>query len=364
MGKSAGKLHEIYADPEESAKVAGLRYYADSKRGYSRKREKGGFVYLDQKEKPVLEERVLARLHNLTIPPAWSDVWICPSPNGHLQATGRDEKGRKQYIYHPNWQQVRSLTKFGRMIAFGESLPEIRRQIQKDLSAREMIKRKVTAVVLNLLDQALIRIGNRHYAKSNKSYGLTTLRDKHVKEKQDRVTLKFIGKKGIEQEVDIKDKKLARLVKKCKDIPGYDLFQYYDENGERQTLESGDVNEYIRNLTKHDFTAKDFRTWGGTVRMVECLERVIDEEPDQKKDKAVKEAVKEVARGLGNTPAVCTKYYIHPQVISLFKEGTLMEYLKKHDAPANGNDLLSGSEKLVINMLKKVAKEKQQELKS
>jgi DNA topoisomerase I len=364
MGKSAGKLHEIYANPEESASVAGLRYYADSKRGYSRQRDKKEFVYIDQKGEPIQDERVLARVRKLGIPPAWTDVWICPSPNGHLQATGRDDKNRKQYIYHPEWQQVRSLTKFGRMIAFGESLPEIRRQIQNDLSGREMNKKKVTAVVLNLLDQALIRIGNRHYAKSNKSYGLTTLRDKHVQENANGVTLKFIGKKGIEHEVDIKDKKLAKLVKKCKDIPGYDLFQYYDENGERQTLESGDVNDYIRNLTQHDFTAKDFRTWGGTVRMVECLERIIDEEPDAKKDKAVKEAVKEVAEGLGNTPAVCTKYYIHPQVISLFKEGTLLDYLKTHDAPGDGQDLLSGSEKLVINMLKKVAREKQKEIKS
>jgi DNA topoisomerase-1 len=364
MGKAKAKLHEIYADPEESASAAGLRYFSDSKRGYSRKKEKEGFGYYDQKGAPLEEERILDRINKLGIPPAWTDVWICPSPNGHLQATGRDAKNRKQYIYHPQWQEVRSLTKFGRMIAFGESLVQIRRQIEQDLASKGLNKEKITAVVINLLDQALIRIGNRHYARSNKSYGLTTLRDKHVKEKADSLTLKFVGKKGIEHEVDIKDKKLARLVKKCKDIPGYDLFQYYDENGERQTLESGDVNEYIRNLTEHDFTAKDFRTWGGTVRMVECLERIIDEQPEHKTDKAVKEAVKEVAKGLGNTPSVCTKYYIHPEVISLFKEGTLMDYLKKHDAPADKNDLLSGTEKLVINMLKDVARKKEQDLQS
>jgi DNA topoisomerase I len=362
MSAAKTKIHKIYADPEASASVAGLRYFSDTQKGFTRQKEKGGFGYYNHKNEPLLDERTLERITSLRIPPAWTQVWICPSPRGHLQATGRDAKSRKQYLYHPAWQQVRSLTKFGRMIAFGESLEYIRQQIQADLSSRGMTKRKVTAVVINLLDQALIRIGNRHYARSNKSYGLTTLRDKHVKENEDKITLKFVGKKGIEHEVDIKDKKLAQLVKKCKEIPGYDLFQYYDEHGERQTIESGDVNEYIRNLTKHDFTAKDFRTWGGTVRMVECLENIFHDKPDLKVEKAVKEAVKKVAEGLGNTPAVCTKYYIHPEVIDLFRKGELISYLKKHDAPATDKEFLSGIEKLVIKMLKSAARKQQREL--
>ena len=356
--------HEIYADPEQSASLAGLRYYSDTRPGISRQREKDGFRYYTTRKEHLEDPKTLDRIANLRIPPAWSDVWICPSPNGHIQATGRDAKNRKQYIYHPEWQQARSLTKFGRMIAFGENLALIRRQIRKDLASRTLNKQKITAVVINLLDQSLIRIGNRHYARSNKSYGLTTLRDKHVKVKDDKLTLKFVGKKGIEHAIDIKDKKLATLVKKCKDIPGYDLFQYYDEKGERQTLESGDVNEYIRSLTEHDFTAKDFRTWGGTVRMVKCLENLLDEQPELKKERAVKDAIKEVAKGLGNTPSVCSKYYIHPEVINLFKEGNLMDYLKKHDAPADGKELLSGTEKLVIKMLKNAARKKKKELKA
>jgi DNA topoisomerase I len=362
MIDSNPKIQEVFADPEESASIAGLRYFSDTQRGYTRKKEKDGFVYCNYKNQVLQDEKVLERIHKLRIPPAWTEVWICPSPRGHLQATGRDARQRKQYLYHPGWQQVRSLNKFGRMIAFGESLQQIRQQIQKDLSLREMNKRKVTAIVLNLLDQALIRIGNRHYARSNQSYGLTTLRDKHVKEKENRISLKFVGKKGIEHEVDIQDKKLARLVKKCKEIPGYDLFQYYDEQGERQTIESGDVNEYIRNLTKFDFTAKDFRTWGGSVRMVECLETLFREQPELKKEKAVKESIKEVAKGLGNTPTVCTRYYIHPEVIDIFRKGELIDYLKKHDAPATGRELLSATERLVIEMLKSAARKKQQEL--
>ncbi len=353
------KLHELYADPSKSAEMAGLRYTSDEEPGYTRKRAGKGFTYFDHKGEKVTDAKVLERLKSMVIPPAWEDVWICKSAKGHLQVTGRDEKGRKQYMYHPRWQAARSLTKFGRMIEFGESLPQLRERIQKDINAKKLGRKKVTALVLSILDNALIRIGNRHYAKSNKSYGLTTLRDKHVQIEGSTIKFSFKGKKGVEHEIDLKDRRLALLVKKCRDIPGYDLFQYYDEDGERQTLESGDVNEYLREATDFDFTAKDFRTWGGTVRMVECLEDVLEENPEQAKEKSIKEAVKSVALSLGNTPTVCSKYYIHPEVVNLFREDKLVDYLKKHDAEASTTAHLSSTEELVLKMLKRVAREKQ-----
>lgn len=353
------EIHELYADPGKSAAWAGLRYTSDEKPGYTRKKAGKGFYFLDEKGEKVTDEKVLARLQALVIPPAWTEVWICKQPKGHLQATGRDTKGRKQYIYHPQWQQARSLTKFGRMIEFGYALPKLRQRLQEDINSRHLDRRKVTALVLTIMDNALIRVGNRSYAKSNNSYGLTTLRDKHVKVEGSSIRFSFVGKKGVAQEVDLKDRRLARLVKKCRDIPGYDLFQYYDENGERQTLESGDVNEYLREATEHDFSAKDFRTWGGTVRMVECLEDVLDEQPELEKEKAIKEAIKEVAKGLGNTPTVCSKYYIHPEVVNLFREDRLINYLKRHDATKPKSKYLSGTEELVLKMLQRVAKEKE-----
>lgn len=352
------EFHELYADPSKSAAWAGLRYTNDDKPGYTRRKTGKAYTFLDEKGARVADEKVLERLKALVIPPAWKNVWICKSPKGHLQVTGRDEKGRKQYIYHPQWQQARSLTKFGRMIEFGKQLPKLRERIQEDINSRKLDRRKVTALVLSLMDNALIRIGNRHYAKSNKSYGLTTLRDKHVEINGSNIRFSFRGKKGVEHEIDLEDKRLARLVKKCRDIPGYDLFQYYDENGERQTLESGDVNEYLHAAMEEEFTAKDFRTWGGTVKMVECLEAVLEEDPDLDKEKSIKAAVKEVAKGLGNTPTVCSKYYIHPEVVNLFREDKLLTYLKRHDAESPQIPYLSGTEELVLKMLQRVAKEK------
>lgn len=347
------ELHNLHKDPALSAEWAGLRYTTDEKPGLTRKKAGTGFYYLNSKGEKVTDEKTLERIKKLVIPPAWTEVWIANTPRGHLQATGRDQKGRKQYLYHPDWQQARNLTKFGRMITFGKSLPDLREQISNDIQSRKLDKRKVTALVLSIMDNALIRIGNRHYAKSNKSYGLTTLRDRHVTFNGSTVTFSFVGKKGVEQKIDLKDRRLAQLVKKCKDIPGYDLFQYYDEDGDRQTLESGDVNDYLREATAHDFTAKDFRTWGGTVRMVQCLESVIDENPELEKEKTIKEAVKMVAHGLGNTPTVCSKYYIHPEVVNLFREDKLLTYLKKHDASKSKVKHMTGMEEFVLKMLEK-----------
>lgn len=345
-------VHNLYADPSLSANSAGLRYIPDTKPGIQRTLKRNQFIYSDAKGNPVTDEKILERIKKLVIPPAWTDVWICTSPNGHLQATGRDAKGRKQYIYHPGWQQTRNQTKFGRMLAFGKMLPNIRQAIEADLRSHGLSRRKITAIALNLMDQSLIRVGNRYYANSNQSYGLTTLRDKHVKISGSEIKFEFVGKKGVPHTISIKDKRLAQLVKKCRDIPGYDLFQYYDENGERRTLESGDINAYLKEITETDFSAKDFRTWGGTVRMISCLDEMLKEEPDQDKEKLVKEAFKTVAKGLGNTPSVCSKYYVHPQIVDIFKEDKLVNFLKKHDAGKSQNQYLSGTEELVLKLLK------------
>ncbi|WP_181305365.1 DNA topoisomerase IB [Rufibacter sp. XAAS-G3-1] len=347
--------HAIYADATVSAQQAGLRYFPDTKPGITRVLKGKTATYFTAKGEPVTDEKVLERLQKLVIPPAWTNVWICPMANGHIQATGRDDKGRKQYIYHPQWKQVRSLNKFGRMIAFGNALPAIRKQVEKDLRLKKLEKRKILAIVVELLDNSFIRIGNKAYAKSNKSYGLTTLRDRHVKVEGDHLKLDFVGKKGIKHEISIKDRRLARLVKQCQDIPGYDLFQYYDDEGNRQPIESGDVNEYLRSLCPEEFTAKDFRTWGGTVLMVESLEHILGEDPAISKEKAVKEAAKLVAQELGNTPSVCNKYYIHPEVVSLFQQEKLIDYLRKHDAKKRKeNPYLSRTEEFVIKMLKAI----------
>ena len=348
-------VHNLYADSTLSASGAGLRFLPDTKPGIRVLKKGTKTTYLDTKGQPITDEKTLARIQKLVIPPAWTDVWICPSPNGHLQVTGRDAKGRKQYIYHPDWQQYRNQTKFGRMIAFGNQLPEIRKKIEADLRSHGLNQRKIMAIALNLMDQSLIRVGNKYYAKSNKSYGLTTLRDKHVQINGQEIKFEFVGKKGITHSITLKDKRLAQLVKKCRDIPGQDLFQYYDENGQRQTLESGDLNAYLKEITQTEFSAKDFRTWGGTVRMVACLENLLQENPELEKEKTVKEAFKRVAKDLGNTPSVCSKYYVHPQVVDLFKEDKLLTYLKKHDA-GKGDQYLSGTEKLVLKLLKAMEK--------
>ncbi|UYZ60287.1 DNA topoisomerase IB [Hymenobacter latericus] len=348
-------VHALYKDPAMQAELAGLRYVADNKPGITRQPgREGAFTYLDAKGQPVADEKTMARINSMVIPPAWTEVWIAPTANAHLQATGRDTKGRKQYIYHQLWDQARSLTKFSRLRAFGEKLPELRQRIRKDLGRPKLDKQKVVAVVLMLMDQSFIRVGNREYAKKNKSYGLTTLRDKHVRVEGADIRFSFVGKKGVAHDVTLHDRKLARLVQKCKEIPGQHLFQYYDADGHRQELESGDVNEYLREATGLALSAKDFRTWGGTVKMVECLESVLHQEPDLPKDKVLKKAVKDVAKNLGNTPTVCSKYYIHPQVVELFSSDKLINYLRRHDADPAENDLLSPTEHLVMDMLSEV----------
>ncbi|WP_310392963.1 DNA topoisomerase IB [Hymenobacter sp.] len=346
------EAHIVYKDPARQAQMAGLRYATDQAPGLGRKPTRAGsFTYHDARGHKITDATTLERIGSFVIPPAWTEVWIAAAPTAHLQVTGRDSLGRKQYRYHPAWDEMRSLTKFSRLRTFGEQLAPLREQLNKDLKRAALDREKVVALVLTLMDQSFIRVGNQEYAKKNKSYGLTTLRDRHVAIEGGDVNFTFVGKKGVAHDVTLHDTRLARLVRKCKEIPGQHLFQYYSADGQRHALESGDVNEYLQRHTGLALSAKDFRTWGGTVKMAECLEAVLREEPDLAPEKVVKKAVKKVATGLGNTPTVCSKYYIHPQVVELFKAGQLIDYLRKHDAEAQPGDLLSPTERLVLNML-------------
>ena len=351
------EAHIVYKDPARQAEMAGLRYATDQGAGIIRKPTRAGnFTYRDAKAQKITDPKTLDRISGFVIPPAWTDVWISPSAHTHLQVTGHDALGRKQYRYHPAWDEMRSLTKFSRLRTFGEKLGPLREQFQKDLRRPALDREKVVALVLTLMDQSFIRVGNKEYAKkdgkSKASYGLTTLQDQHVAIDGADVNFSFVGKKGVPHDVTLHDARLARLVRKCKEIPGQHLFQYYSADGQKHALESGDVNEYLHRHTGLQLSAKDFRTWGGTVKMAGCLEAVLHAEPDLAPEKVIRKAVQEVATDLGNTPSVCSKYYIHPQVVKLFKSGQLIEYFRQNDAKANPGNPLSPLERLVLKMLK------------
>ncbi len=267
----------------------------------------------------------LGRIRSLVIPPAWSDVWICADERGHLQATGRDARGRKQYRYHPKWRVVRDDTKYHRMIGFAHALPGIRRRTAADLRRQGLPREKVLATVVQLLEKTLIRVGNDEYARTNRSYGLTTLRDKHVEFSGQRLRFTFRGKSGVEHDVDLNDRRLARIVKQCRDLDGYDLFQYYDEDGERQTVGSAEVNAYLQEITGQDLTSKDFRTWAGTVLAAQLLRDFEAFTSDAQAKRNILRAVETVAKRLGNTKAVCRKCYIHPAIFDAYLEGSMLE---------------------------------------
>jgi DNA topoisomerase I len=318
----------VFVDPVESAKAAGLRYVTDEEPGIRRRKSGKGFTYVDPQGRTVKDPKVIERIKKLAIPPAWTDVWICPRANGHLQATGRDAKGRKQHRYHPDWRSVRDETKFGRMLAFGAALPKIRERVEADLSLRGLPREKVLATVVKLLETTLIRVGNKEYAKQNNSFGLTTLRDQHVDISGSTLRFEFRGKSGKEHSVEVHDRRLARIVKQCRDVPGQKLFQYLDETGARQSVSSEDVNDYLRQTTGEDFSAKDFRTWGGTVLALSALLELGPCEDEKEASKAVVEAVKRVSASLGNRPAICRKFYVHPVVLESYLEGSLIQTLE------------------------------------
>jgi DNA topoisomerase-1 len=306
--------------------MAALSYVTDSEPGIRRVRRGEGFAYLNGDGRKVSEAATLERIRSLAIPPAWEKVWICPTPNGHLQATGRDAKGRKQYRYHPTWQEERGQDKFSRLADFGRTLPRLRRAVRRDLRLSELPREKVLATVVRLLDLTGARIGNEEYRRSNGSFGLTTLRNRHAVAKKGEIKLSFKAKSGILHESSIKSPRLARVVRQCQDLPGQQLFQYVDEGGERRSVTSTDVNEYLRRLTGVDCSAKDFRTWRGSVEALVALSELGEEEAAAP-EKAIVAVVDRVARNLGNTRAVCRKHYIHPLLLESFREGKFNDRL-------------------------------------
>lgn len=301
-----------------------LHYVDDSQPGIARKKQRGTFCYFDTDGQRITDPGEIKRINALAVPPAYTDVWICADPRGHLQATGRDARGRKQYRYHPRWREVRDADKYSRLRDFGLALPKLRKRLETLLAAPGFSRDKVMATVITLLDATLIRVGNTQYARDNRSYGLTTLRRRHVEINGSAIRFQFRGKSGVEHQITVKDRRLARIIKRCQEIPGQNLFQYLDENGERHTVSSSDVNAYLQTLTGADFTAKDYRTWAGSALALSVL-RGLQWQPKSDAKRHVVEMVKNVARQLGNTPAVCRKCYIHPAVLDGFLLGALAQ---------------------------------------
>ncbi len=343
-------------EPKKAAVAAGLRYVQDTAPGISRERRGKGFSYIlpdGERLQPGVERD---RIEALAIPPNWDEVWICPNPDGHLQATGRDDKGRKQYRYHPEWNKFRNLQKFDRMVPFGLTLPILREQTEAHMRQRKLSREKVIATVVQLLDRTLIRVGNAQYAQRNKSFGLTTLRDRHVDFEKGKAMFHFVGKSGVKHEVEVNDPKLAKVIKQCQDIPGYELFQYYDEDSDRQTVDSGDVNDYLKSITGEEFTAKDFRTWAGTTVATDTLNQLGDWAEETEAKKNVVAAIKAAAARLGNRPATCRKYYVHPVVPENYIAGALIAQLSEvqKQVLADPDTWLDNSEKTVLTILKSI----------
>jgi DNA topoisomerase-1 len=316
-------------DPRGTARDAGLRYVSDREPGIRRIPAAKGMRYLGVDGRPVRDPQTLARIKALAIPPAWTDVWISPRADGHIQATGRDDRGRKQYRYHARWRATRDDSKYGRTLAFGRALAGIRRTTDRDLDRPGLPRCKVLAAVVRLLETTLIRVGNAEYARANRSFGLTTLRDRHARIEGGTLRFRFRGKSGITHSVAIDDRRLARVVRKCQELPGQELFQYVDDEGRVRDVNSGDVNEYVRSITGEDFTAKDFRTWAGTVLAVIALQEFAAFDSKVQAKKNIVRAIESVARRLGNTPSVCRKCYIHPGVLDAYLEGTMLESLRR-----------------------------------
>ena len=318
---------EAALDPEVAAKQAQLRYVDDSAPGITRRKARNGFDYHLPDGALVRDIDTLKRIRSLAIPPAWTDVWICPDPNGHLQATGRDARGRKQYRYHPRWRQVRDEAKYSKLLIFTRVLPQLRARVEEDLKRPGLQRERVLAAIVRLMELTFFRVGNSEYVKMNKSFGLTTLRDRHVAIEGSRIHISFRGKSGKHHETDINDRRLARIVKDCRDLPGYELFQYLDDEGERHTVGSAEVNEYLREVTGEEITAKDFRTWAGTQLAAEALREFEAFDSEAERKRAVVRAVEKVAKHLGNTPTICRRCYIHPAVLEGYLDGSMLQAL-------------------------------------
>src|SRR6266550_2277503 len=336
-------------DPIEAAEEAGLSYVSDTQPGYTRKANGEAFEYFDTDRKSIRDEQRLARIKRLAIPPAWTEVWICPSANGHIQATGRDARSRKQYRYHERWREVRDENKFDRLAQFAKALPNIRRRVARDLKLPGLPQQKVLATIVRLLERTFIRIGNEEYARDNKSFGLTTLKNRHVKVKGAQILFRFRGKSGRQHAMDVTDRRVAKVIAKCQDLPGQDLFQYLEEDGEVRDVTSQDVNDYLRQIAGEDFTAKDFRTWGGTVLAAIALSKQEEFQTKKQAKSNIKTAICAVAELLGNTPTVCRKCYVHPLIVEAYLNRTRIAGLNgsKTVKPPN----LRGAERAVLKFL-------------
>ena len=331
MNRLLKKLEKIGRDPKITAKAAGLRYVSDSTPGYSRKKAGKGFSFIDAEGKTVKDKELLNRFNKLVIPPAYTNVWISPYENGHLQFTGTDAAGRKQYRYHPDWNKLRNQSKYHRLQLFAVHLPAIRQQVDHDLGRHNLDHEKVLALVVRLMELTSIRVGNESYKKLYGSFGLTTLMDRHVKIDGSNMRFEFKGKKGVYHKISLQSKKLAKLVKQCRDIPGKELFQYYTEDGNHCSIGSAEVNNYLKQITGEDFTAKDFRTWAGSVSALFAFKTAGEYNNVTECRKKIISVLDEVAINLGNTRTVCKKYYVHPTVIKSYEEGTLFKYIQNLD---------------------------------
>ncbi len=354
---AAADVDAVKLPPEEVAKLAHLRYYTDNKPGFTRKLAADGksFDFFDTHGQPVTDEEEIARIRKLAVPPAYTDVWICPNKNGHLQATGRDAKGRKQYRYHPRWRETADANKYSRVMAFAAALPGIRKRVDADMAKPGLPREKVLATVVKLLETTLIRVGNEEYAKTNKHYGLTTMRNRHVKVEGGHLEFSFKGKSGVDHSIELQNPRLARVVQRCQELPGHDLFQYLDEDGDRHAIDSSDVNAYLQEISGEAFTAKDFRTWAGTVLAAMALKEFESFDSQAGAKKNIVNAIEHVAERLGNTPSVCRKCYVHPAILESYIDGSMLDALRvKAEEELSGDKLgsLKPEEAAVVGLLR------------
>ena len=329
-------------EPEASARAAGLRYISDALPGIARRPARAGFRYVDADGAAVRDRSTLARIRALAVPPAWTEVWICPQEDGHLQATGRDARRRKQYRYHERWREVRDESKYGRLVEFGRALPRIRRQVTRDLARAGMPREKVLATIVRLLETTFVRVGNEEYARQNESFGLTTLRERQVRVDGARLRFRFRGKSGVPHEIALTDRRIARIVSHLQELPGQELFQFVDDDGSTRAIQSDDVNGYLKSIAGGDFTSKDFRTWAATLLCARALRRLPPPPSPSAGKREVAAAIQAVARELRNTPAVCRKCYVHPAIVSCYLDGRLQEALRGRSERAGLITLLSG----------------------
>ena len=351
MTLSTDDITTILENPLDAIQMANLMYISERDLSIERKKAGRGFTYLEKGEK-VADPEILKRINSLVIPPAWKTVKIAKSQKGHLQAVGRDVKNRKQYIYHPLWSNLRNQTKFFKMSTFGKKLPKIRSRVEEDLDLPEMNQKKVMALVIRLMEETHIRIGNAYYAKENKTYGLSTLRSRHVKISKNNMKFEFVGKKGKEHSITIKNKKLVKLVNQCEEIPGWQLFKFYDDKGQKQALDSGMINQYIQEISGEQFSAKDFRTWSASKIFFETLYELGYTSEEKENKKNILTAYDAAATGLGNTRTVCRQYYVHPSIVENYETGEIQSFFKKIRSNGDKNYAsLSGSEKVLLKMI-------------